>query len=90
MPTIHIGPDGSVTADLGQIKRVGILNIFNLKSYARSQVDDRIMHVIEFDDGGTCEITYLTDGKLEVFHGQHIQATLDDNGTVIIGQHGSN
>jgi hypothetical protein len=86
MPKIHIAPDGSVALDVGTIKRIGIKNIGDLKTYVKSRVGDRVMHIFEFEDGGTCEVTYLTSGTLELFTGQAIETEADDDGNIIIGQ----
>lgn len=83
---IQLSSDG-VHVDFGTIKSIGIKNIFDLKSYHKSQVGDRIMHIIEFNDGGTCEVTYLINGTLELFEGTQIQFQLDPgNAAIIIGQ----
>jgi hypothetical protein len=83
---VQLSADGA-QADFGQIKSIGIRSILDLKSYHKSQVDDRVMHIIEFNDGGTCEVTYLTNGKLDLFHGTKIRTHLNpQEGAIVVGQ----
>jgi len=86
MPRLYIGPDRSITLNIKQIKNIGVQNIAHLNTYAKSQIGDRIMRVFEFEDGGTCEVTYLASGDLEFFSGRSIQVQADDDGNVMIGQ----
>lgn len=64
--------DDGMSFDIKRIASVGIENIMDLQSYGLSRRDGRVMHLIEFIGGGTCEMTYSEAGKLEVFSGHSI------------------
>lgn len=83
---IHVTPEDIVTGDVGEITTIGIDNITDLKAYRMGQVDDRVTHFMEFNNGGTCEVTYLMNGKLEVFAGKHIQVQIKPGQYIVIGQ----
>ncbi len=87
--TGQFGPKGEIKVNLAAIKSVGIKNITDLKTYHKSQYGNRVMHIMEFNDGGTCELTYLTDGTLEVFRGDKISVQVTDGQHVVIGQSGT-
>jgi hypothetical protein len=89
MHTLHVFPNGDVVLEPSRIGKVSLEHIIDLKSYSISRVRDRIMHVMEFQDGGTCEITYLLkpDGTalLEVFQGNRVKTKICPNDHIVIG-----
>ena len=58
------------------IERIGLKNIDDLKSHTMSRVGNRLMHLMEFSNGGTLELTLLIVGlsstQIEIFRGQRI------------------
>lgn len=83
-PTRVTLDEEGISVDLGKIKSIGIENILDLKAYNMSREGDRIMHVLEFSDGGTCEVTYLVTGKLEVFNGHRLSVQISKDGVLTI------
>ena len=79
--TISFSPDGTLGVSLEAIESVGIANILDLKAYNMNRTGNRIMHIFEYDDGGSCELTILLTGhniaKLEVFQASHVSIAIE-------------
>ena len=69
--TFQISRTGEMDIRLGKVRYIGIENIADLKTYNMNRMGNRVMHIMEFNNGGSCEVTYLAAGpnagKLEVF-----------------------
>ncbi len=82
-------PSGDVTLSLEKIEHIGIKNIADLKTYNMSRVGNRVMHIMEFNDGGALEVTLLFVGpraaKIEVFRGNKLALQRLGN-DIIVGQ----
>ena len=80
---------GDLFLSLDSIGHIGIKNIADLKTYNMSRMGNRLMHVMEFANGGTLEVTLLLvapgTAKVEIFKGHKIalQCVGDD---LIIGE----
>jgi hypothetical protein len=74
---------------MDRLEHIGLKNIADLKSYNMSRVGNRLMHLMEFANGGTLEVTFLIVGpntaKVEVFKGQNISLQRSGN-DLTIGQ----
>jgi hypothetical protein len=89
MHILHLFPNGDVVLEPGQLGKISLEHILDLKSYSISRMQGRVMHVMEFIDGGTCEITYVlaADGTalLEVFQGSRIKTKICPDDRVVLG-----
>jgi hypothetical protein len=89
---LHVTPEGDVTLNLERLEHVGIKNIGDLKNYTMSRIGNRVMHLMEFADGGTLEVTLLfvapNAARLEVFRGNRIALRRVGN-DIIVGQMGA-
>lgn len=87
--SVSFSRDGSFRLNFETIGSIGIDNIIDLKSHSISRIGNRVMHLIEFNAGGTCEVTFLitspTNARLELFQGTGI-AVRGDGTTVYIRQ----
>jgi hypothetical protein len=87
--SVSFSRDGSFRLDFESVGSIGIDNIVELKSHSISRVGNRVMHLIEFNAGATCEVTFLitspTSAKLELFQGTGISVR-GDSSTVYIRQ----
>ena len=86
---VIIDNDGNTHVNLESISRVGIDNIFDLKSYTISRDGELTEHKIEINDGGIVKIVYTNRGKLEEFSGTRVGYTITKNDEIIIKQFGS-
>ena len=80
----ELSADGSISMGVGTITRIGVENIVDLKSYGLSHSGGRTMHIIEFRDGGSCEVTYTADGHLEIFRGNGVGLERLPDGSVVL------
>jgi hypothetical protein len=87
--TFQISRTGEMDIRLGKVRYIGIENIADLKTYNMSRMGNRVMHIMEFNNGGSCEVTYLAAGsnagKLEVFRTTRARVTLEES-DAIVGQ----
>ena len=71
----------------GTVDNIGLRNIADLRAHHISRVGNRIMHIMEFHDGGTCEVTFVLVGdnraKVELFQGNHVGLSRVGNDIVI-------
>ena len=86
---LRADPSGELFLNMDRIGHIGIKNIADLKTYNMNRVGNRLMHVMEFANGGTLEVTLLIvapgAAKIEVFKGCKIalQRVGDD---LIVGE----
>jgi hypothetical protein len=85
--TFRISRTGEMDIHLGKVRYIGIENIADLKTYNMSRMGNRVMHIMEFNDGGSCEVTYLVAGpnagKLEVFRTNKARVSLEASGAIV-------
>jgi hypothetical protein len=67
---------GDVALRMGRFERIDLKNIADLKSYNMGRIGNRLMHLMEFANGGTLEVTLLIVGpnsvQVESFRDQNI------------------
>jgi hypothetical protein len=72
---------------MDRLERIGLKNIADLKSYNMSRVGNRLMHLIEFANGGTLEVTLLildsNSARVEIFKGQKISLQRAGNDLIV-------
>jgi hypothetical protein len=88
MHTLTIFPDGDLAFEPLGVRKISIDHVADLKSYSISRVHERIMHVMEFQNGGMCEITYVLqqDGAalLEMLYGSQVVMKLFPDNHVVV------
>jgi hypothetical protein len=82
---------GDLLLSTDRIGHIGIRNIADLKAYNMSRVGNRLMHVIEFSNGGTLEVTLLVvapgTAKVEIFKGHKIALQYVDDDLIVGEMH---
>ena len=90
---LRTDPSGDVALRIDRLEHIGLKNIADLKSYNMSRVGNRIMHLMEFANDGTLELTLLLVGsnsaRIEVFKGQHVSLERVGN-DLLVGQMATN
>ena len=78
---------GDLFLSMDKIGHIGIKNIADLKAYNMSRVGNRLMHVMEFANGGTLEVTLLVvapgTARVEVFKGHKIALQYVDEDLIV-------
>src|SRR5262249_42515845 len=78
---------GDVYLKMDRLENIGLKNIGDLASYNMNRVGNRVMHHIEFANGGTLEVTLLIVGpnaaQVEVFKGQNLSLQRVGNDLIV-------
>jgi len=73
---LRTDPAGDIYLKMDSIRGIGLQNIADLASHNLSRVGNRLMHIVEFANGGNLEVTLLIIApgiaKVEVFRGHKI------------------
>lgn len=82
--TFLVDKDGNTNVNLPTIQKVSIDNIIDLKSHIIMRDGEKTTHKIELLDGGTVNLSFMTDGQLVEFSGKGIRQSITKNNEVII------
>lgn len=76
--------DGNITGNIKTISRVGIENIFDVRTHTIMREGELTVHTMEFHDGGRVKLSYTTQGEIKEFICTHIGQTITKEGAITI------
>ena len=79
-----IDKDGKVEGNIKTITRVGIENIFDVKTHTIMREGDLTVHNMEFHDGGRVKLAYTKQGEMKEFICTNIGQTITKEGAITI------
>jgi hypothetical protein len=83
---VELDSQGSSTAHVGTVKKVGIDNLVDVESHRIKRDETATSHHLVFIGGGELRFSYRPDGHLLEFRGSGIATQLTNNGILIIGK----
>ena len=83
---VELDSQGSSTAHVGTVKKVGIDNLVDVESHRIKRDEPATSHHLVFIGGGELRFSYRPDGHLLEFRGSGIATQLTNNGILIIGK----
>ncbi|MFC6026892.1 hypothetical protein [Methylobacterium mesophilicum] len=75
---------GCVSGSLTGVKTISIGNITSIKLHQIERSNDLVSHFITFTNGGSCALTYNTNGEVIDFSVGKVKLTRTDDGVLII------
>lgn len=79
-----VDTDGNTNVNLPTLSKVGIDNIFDLKSHVIMRDGDLTVHTLEMLDGGNLKVAFTSSGELVEFSGKNISSSITKDNVVIL------
>lgn len=76
--------DGNIKGNIKTITRVGIENVFDVRTHTIMREGELTVHKMEFHDGGRVKLAYTTQGEIKEFTCTNIGQTITKEGAIII------
>lgn len=76
--------DGNIKGNIETITRVGIENIFDVKTHTIMREGELTVHKMEFHDGGRVKLAYTTQGEMKEFTCTNTGQTITKEGAITI------
>lgn len=81
---VTMDKDGNIRANIETIARVGIENVFDVRTHLIMREGELTFHKMEFHDGGRVKLAYTAQGEIKEFTGTNIGQTITKEGAIII------
>jgi hypothetical protein len=80
---VGLGADGSITATLPKVSKVGIKNLGEVESHAITTIAGSRSHVVRFINGGLLQFAYNNVGDIIELSSENLKGQLTPNNEMV-------